>query len=102
MELDMGASYSVISGATHMRLWPQKWLMPTTVKLRTYTGEPLVVKGSWMAQFLYGDKEAKLPLLVLTGDGLSLLGQDWLQHPKLHGEDLQQVLQRHEDVLKTD
>ena len=45
MELDTGASYSVISGATHKLLWPQKQLMPTTVKLRMYTEEPLGVKG---------------------------------------------------------
>ena len=60
MESDTGASYSTISGATHKQLWPQKHLMPTTVKLRTYTGEPLVVKGIMMAQVCYGDKEAKL------------------------------------------
>ena len=38
MEIDTGASYSVISGATHKRQWPKNWLMPITVKLRTYTG----------------------------------------------------------------
>ena len=43
MEIDTGAPYSIISGATHKRLWPQKRLIPTctTVKLRTYSGEPL-------------------------------------------------------------
>ena len=50
MEIDTGASYSVISGALHKQLWPQKRLMPTTVKLRTYMGEPLAVKGSIMYQ----------------------------------------------------
>ena len=61
-----------------------------------------------MAQFCYGDKEAKLSLLVLTDDGPSLLGQDWLQHlkldwqqiNKLHSEALKQVLQRHYNVFK--
>ena len=54
MEIDTGASYSINSGATRKLLWPQKQLMPTTVKLPSHiymcTGEPLVVKGSMMAQ----------------------------------------------------
>ena len=29
MEIDTGASYSVISGAAHKRLWPQKQLVPS-------------------------------------------------------------------------
>ena len=61
-----------------------------------------------MAQVCYGDKEVKLSLLVLTDDGPSLLGHDWLQQlkldwhqiNKLHSETLQQVLQKHEDVFK--
>ena len=108
MDIDTGASYSIISGAMHKRLWPQKRLMPTTVKLRTYTGEPLAVKGSMIAQVCYKDKEAKLSHFLLTDDGPSLFGRDWLQHLKLdwqqinqlHCEALQQVLQRHEDVFK--
>ena len=108
MEIDTGASYSIISGATHKRLWPQNWLMPTTVKLHTYTGKPLTVKGSMMAQVHCGDKELKLSLLMLMGDSPSLLGRDWLQHlkldwkqiNKLHSEALQWVLQRHEDIFK--
>ena len=34
--------------------------MNTTVKLRTYTGEALAVKGNMMAQVHDGDKEVKL------------------------------------------
>ena len=65
MEVDMGASYYVISGAAHKGLWPQARLMPTTVELRTCTGEQLAVKASMMAKVRHGDKEAKLSLLVL-------------------------------------
>ena len=36
-----------------------------------------------MVQVCYADKEAKLALMVLTDDGLSLLSQDWLQHLEL-------------------
>ena len=74
--------------------------MPTTVKLRTFTGEPLTVKESMMAQVRYGDKEVKLSPLLLTNDGPSLLGWDWQQINKLHSEALQQVLQKHKNVFK--
>ena len=108
MEIDTGTSYSVISGATHERPWPQKRLMPTTVKLCTYTGEPLAVKGSMMVQVHNGNIEVKLSILVLTDDGPSLLGRDWLQHlkldwqqiNKLHSEAFQQILQRHKEVFQ--
>ena len=69
MEMDTIVSYSFISEATHKQLRPTKQLMHTTVRLVTYTGESLAVKGSIMAQVRYGDKEAKLSLLVLTDDG---------------------------------
>ena len=45
MEIDKGASLSLISEATWKRLWPNKRLLPSTVQLRTYTGEPLSVRG---------------------------------------------------------
>ena len=104
----MGACYSIISGATHKQLCPQKRLMPTTVKLRTYTVEPLAVKESVMAHVHYGDKEVKLSLLLLTDYSLSLLDQDWLLHLKLDwqlinillSEVLQQVMQRHEYIFQ--
>ena len=65
-------------------------------------------KREYDGSSLYGDKEEKLFVLVLTDDSPSLLSRDWLQHlkldwqqiNKLHSEALQQVLQRHEDVFK--
>ena len=55
-------------------------------------------------------QRGKVSLLVLTDDGSSLLGQDWLQNlkldwqqiNKLHSETLQHVLQRHKDILRMD
>ena len=73
MKFDTGASYSVVSRVTHKRLWPRKRLIPSSVKLHTYTGEPSAVKGSMMAQVCYGNKEVKLSLSVLMNDGPSLL-----------------------------
>ena len=46
----------------HKQMWPHKCLTPTTVKLRTYSGNSLVVKVSMMAQVHYNNKEDKLSL----------------------------------------
>ena len=43
MEIDTGASLSIISEQTKEKLWPSKRLLPTTAKLRTYSGEELPV-----------------------------------------------------------
>ena len=69
IEIDEGASSSVISGATH------KCLMPTIVKLYKYSGEPLAIKGSMMAHVCYRVKEAKLSILGVKDHGPSLLGR---------------------------
>ena len=59
MEIDTGASYSVIAGATHKQLCPQERLMPTNVMLQTYSGKKLELKGSMMACVRNGDIEAR-------------------------------------------
>ena len=48
MELDTGASVSIISEATYYQLWPQGQapvLRESHVKLKTYSGEQVAVKG---------------------------------------------------------
>ena len=49
MEMDTGASASIISNKTYKKLWPpakRPQLTPTDRKLRTYTKEELSVLGS--------------------------------------------------------
>ena len=117
MEVDTGASASLISMQTYNKLWPSATappLKPTDAKLRTYTGEELTLKGRLTVRVVYGQQEATLPLLVVDGSGPSLLGRDWLSKIKLDWQSLnnlqtkpapptntlQDVLQRHKDVFK--
>ena len=59
MELDTGASISIVSEATYNRLWPQgkaPAIQESNVKLKTYSGEQLTVKGVIEAEVQYKDQ----------------------------------------------
>ena len=88
MELDTGASLSLISEATYESLFPVLPLSPTSVVLTTYTGEKISPLGSVEVQVLYQSQEATLPLLV---EGPSLIGRNWLEHIKLNWSDIKLI-----------
>ena len=46
MELDTGAAVSIIPESVQQQLFPHSVCQPTTALLRTYTGEPIAVKGT--------------------------------------------------------
>ena len=46
MEIDTGATYSLVSETTYQELWPDRGLDKSIVKLCTYSGEALEVLGS--------------------------------------------------------
>lgn len=80
MEVDTGAGISLVSEATYTNLWPKNppVLQQTHVRLRTYTGEPVVILGVVQVMVKYKDQQEKLKLHVVKGAGPSLLGRDWL------------------------
>ena len=85
MELDTGATASVISMETKAKLFPNSLLNSTSALLTTYTGEQLPVVGQLQVEESYQNQCAKLPLYVAKGHGPSLLGRDWLRQIKLSG-----------------
>ena len=111
MEVDTGAAVTVISEATFNRVGgvsslPQ--LHPSMVKLRTYTGEEIPVVGELSVKVQCQGQVEQLPLVVVAGDGPSLLGRDWLAKLKLDWstilavraeKELQSVLDRYEMVF---
>ena len=107
MEVDTGALLSLVSEATFKRCWPSKRLLPTRIQLRTYTGEPLMVRGEMQAHVKHGQHTSELSLLVVKGNGPSLLGRDWLEHLKLdwtlihhvQATSLDTVLSKHAQVF---
>ena len=86
MEVDTGASASVVSEKTYRMVWSDATrpeLQPTNAKLRTYSGEELGVLGSLEVSAEYKGQSKTLSLLVAKGNGPSLLGRDWLSELRL-------------------
>ena len=78
MEVDTGASVSIISEYTYNKLWIHNMppLQETTLKLRSFNGETLQIHGAITVDVTYNDQTDILPLLVVDGTGPSLMGRD--------------------------
>ena len=117
MEVDTGAAASVISEVTYKTLWKEKCserppLKHTNALLRTYTGERLRILGRISVQVRYQKQEATLGLLVVGGDGPSLLGRDWIGKFRFSSclnrgifhtssqNTLQEILGKHKELFK--
>ena len=113
MEVDTGATLSIISQDTYRSLWSSDCvppLRPSSAKLKTYTGEVIAVEGTINVNVVYKDQTAKVNLLVVAGNGPSLMRRDWLKHLRLDWSQLhqvraskqqwQEVLDRHATVFK--
>ena len=78
MELDTGASVTVISKATLDKLQettPTLQVQPTNAKLRTYSGEEIPVVGQVTVKVQHWEQEEQLSLVVVAGEGPSLLSR---------------------------
>ena len=83
MEVDTGAAVSIISEQQQKELFPDAALHTSRLELKTYTGERMAVVGEWDVQVQYCQQSKTLPLIVVTGNGPSLLGRNWLEHIRL-------------------
>ena len=114
MELDTGATYSLISNDTYRQLWPKEGRPPlrkTDIKLRTYTGEKVTIRGCLRVPVKYQSQLEDLHLLIVADSGTSLLGRDWLQKLRLDwasfcriqaapSENLPKLLEQHIELFK--
>ena len=83
MEIDTGASVSLISESVFMSL-KRNHQTTSTKKLKTYTGEEIPVVGGCEVSVSYQKMPAmELPVIVVKGSGPCLLGRDWLKKLKL-------------------
>jgi hypothetical protein len=83
MDVDTGATVSVISSAKQARLFPKTVLKSTSTVLTTYTGEPMAVAGIMDVDVSYQGQREVLRLYVVQGDGPTLFGREWLRAIRL-------------------
>ena len=108
MEVDTGESVSIISQATFDELWPNRSKAPSSIRLQSYTGDLISVVGSIEVTAEYQEQTATLPLVIVEGNGPSLLGRNWLKQIRLDWQgihrlsqsSLQSLLQTHEAVFQ--
>lgn len=113
MEVDTGASVSVLSENAYHQLWKATKapaLKKSAIKLRTYTGECIPIIGAIEVDIDYEGQKAATKLLVVQGEGPSLLGRDILQKIRLqwgniwgevkHMTAVQDIMAKYSDVFK--
>ena len=86
MELDTGATLSLISESAYREMFPAESaprLKASQAQLKTYTGESIKIKGAIDVEVVYNGQHKQLNLLIIKEEGPSLLGCDWLSHIKL-------------------
>ena len=91
MELDTGAAFSLVSEATFRKLWPDSTLQESTIRLCSYSGDPITVCGSLKVEVMYKSQKAQLALLVVAGNGTTLLGRNWLKALHLDWQEIHYV-----------
>ena len=84
MELDTGASITLLSGAECHQSFPRLVVRDSLVLSRTYSGKQIHVVGEMDVNVQYEHQVQDLVLTVVAGDGLSLLGENWLQKIQLN------------------
>ena len=78
MELDTGASVSLVSEATWADKLNKPQLQPCTLSLQSYPNRSLKVLGQCQVVVNVYGKEANLPFIVVEGSGTALFGRNWL------------------------
>ena len=91
MELDTGATVSLISQNTFKRLFPGTELQQSSTKLHSYSGESISVLGQLQVDVSYDDQCVELPLLVVSGKGPNLFGRDWMLQIQLNWKNMYRV-----------
>ena len=83
MEIDTGTAVSIILEPTQTKLFPHLKLHKSKVVLKTYTDEPIQVKGQLNVHVNYKGQTSPLKLVVVDGTGPNLFGSNWLKYIRL-------------------
>lgn len=101
MELDTGASVSVMNVTVYNTHFKHIKLIPVERKLHAYTGAQLDIAGKIEVNVDYEGQKALLPIFVINADKYAppLLGRDWLHVIKL---DWHQLLPSGQYTIRAD
>ena len=84
MDVDTGASMTVIPAYIYKRFLTHVKLQKSRVKLQTYSGEPLTVKGEAYVPIRYGNQTAREKMVVVEVQNKpAVLGRNWLSQIRL-------------------
>ena len=110
IEVDTGATVSIISEASRTKLFPHLKLHKSKVVLKTYTDEPIQVKGQLNVHVSYKGQTSPLKLVVVNGAGPNLFGRNWLKYIRLDwhriatvqpgSQGVQALWQQHSNLFK--
>ena len=76
MELDTGSAVSLVSQQMFAQLWPKTPLEASDIFLKAYSGERIKTLGKARVTVSYKNQSWDTDLLVVQGDGPSLLGTE--------------------------
>jgi transposase InsO family protein len=94
MQIDTAADFSVMSKQVYRSMFSHMPMSSSKVKLKTYTGDKIVVCGEIMFDVVYKDQKATLPMVVVDHPGRpTLLGRNWLEKLKLEWGEIFTVTQ---------
>ena len=90
VEIDIGASISLINWETFKKINCKSniILLPTSCKLKTYSGEIVNPKGQCEIEFYYENKKLKTLFLITDKKSPNVLGRDILGKLKLNWESI--------------
>lgn len=91
MELDTGSEVSVMSRQDFSKHFGKEKLYPTTVTLKTYSGEPITPCGKLDVTVELNGQKSNLPLYVIEKGGPPLFGRSWLRSIRLDWAEIHAV-----------
>lgn len=102
MEIDTGAAVTIISKQTfdkHYRGGTEPTIVHSSDTLSTYTGEKISIFGIANVEVSAKGKSTQLPLTIVSGNGPTLLGRNWLDKIKINWSKINNVSTQHYEHL---
>ena len=88
-EIDTHSGLSIMSENTHSLYFQYEQLHNNNVVIKTYSNEKLDVLGKLVATVEYNNNHYdKLSLYVIKGNGVNLIGRDWLSIIRLNWDQI--------------